>query len=214
MGGNSEHAKNLYAANLKLSQAFHPLLGIFEVALRNSINDILTKHFADPDWIQTQKTGFMIDPSLTFKEKQTGLMKTNSYLKDEIEKAERRLRKTGTPITSGKIISEQSLGFWTDMFEVYHYRLLRGKPIQIFPTLPPGIGRRAIHMRLEQIRVFRNRIHHNEPVCFRGLQVDLSLPITVHEAITNILSWIDDDLAIYLGDFDSVHQTISEVIQV
>jgi len=41
----------LYKANLKILQSFHPLLGIIEVVLRNRINDILTAHFTDPDWI-------------------------------------------------------------------------------------------------------------------------------------------------------------------
>lgn len=134
-GNSKSKAVKLYKANLKTSQAFHPLLGILEVILRNRLNDILTSHFADPDWIINQKTGFMSDPSLRFTYKRTRVQKTNDFLKREINKAEKRLLKMGTPITCGKIIAEQTLGFWTVLFEVHHYRLLKGKPIQIFQSL-------------------------------------------------------------------------------
>lgn len=101
----------LYKANLKVSQTFHPLLGILEVVLRNRLNDILSVHFASPDWITNQKSGFMSDPSLTFKHKRTGKTTINDFLKKEILNAENRIRKTGVPITSGKIIAEQTLVF-------------------------------------------------------------------------------------------------------
>ncbi len=207
--GNKIRARKLYAANIKVSQVFHPLLGIFEVALRNRINEILTNYFSDPDWIQTQKTGFMIDPSLTYTYKRTGQTKTNSFLKNEVEKAERRLQKSGIAISSGKIISEQSLGFWTDFFAVHHYRLLKGRPIQIFSSLPSGFGRKEVNEELGKIRLFRNRIHHNEPICFHGTSLDFNTTHSVHQSIKNILSWIDNDLLNYLNDFDRVQKTIS-----
>ncbi len=56
----------LYKANLTLSKYFHPLLGIFEVLFRNIINEILSNYFNDPNWIINQKSGFMIDPTLTY----------------------------------------------------------------------------------------------------------------------------------------------------
>ncbi len=44
-GNSTGRAVKLYKANLKTSQAFHPLLGVFEVILRNRFNDILTSQF-------------------------------------------------------------------------------------------------------------------------------------------------------------------------
>jgi hypothetical protein len=52
---SNSKAVKLYKANLKVSQAFHPLLGVFEVVLRNRLNDILTSHFMDSNWIINQK---------------------------------------------------------------------------------------------------------------------------------------------------------------
>ncbi len=207
--GNSQTRTNkLYKANLKVLQAFHPLLGVAEVVVRNRINDVLSAHFTDPDWIINQKGGFMSDASLRFTHKRTGAIRVNTYLKTEVEKAERRLRKGGIITTSGKIISEQTLGFWSDLFEVHHYRLLLGKPIQIFTSLPPGYGRKEICDELNKIRVFRNRVNHNEPICFNGNSIDLTKAKEVHRSIRNILQWIDHDLLNYIKDIDKVQKNI------
>jgi hypothetical protein len=161
---SKEKTVKLYKENLRIAQAFHPLLGIFEVVLRNRLNDILTTHFTDPSWIINQQPGFMSDPLLkNYINKKTNQKKTNTFLKSEVEKAIKRLANARISITSGKVIAEQTLGFWTNLFEVHHYKILKGKPIQIFHSLPPKHGRKEVNDELEKIRIFRNRINHNEP---------------------------------------------------
>lgn len=113
-GNRKAKAVKLYKANLKISQAFLPVLALLEVALRNRLNIILTAHFSDPDWIINQKTAFMVNPSLRRFDLRTRRMVPNHALKQQVEKAERKLRNARTPITSGKIISEQTFGFWTE----------------------------------------------------------------------------------------------------
>lgn len=206
---STQKALKLYKLNLKTAQAFHPLLGVFEVVLRNRLNDILAAHFTDPDWIVNQKTGFMSDPTLRFTYKKTGQVKTNDFLKQEITKAEKRLHKSHTPITSGKIIAEQTLGFWTDLFEVHHYRLLRGKPIQIFKGLPAGYGRKEVIDELNRVRRFRNRINHNEPICFNGNNIDFTEAMRVHQSIQNILTWIDPEIIKLMASLDKVKNLFS-----
>jgi hypothetical protein len=207
-GNSTEKTVKLYEANLKISQAFHPLLGILEVVLRNRLNDVLALYFTDPDWIINQKSGFMSDSSLRYTYKRTGVVKTNDFLKREILKAEKRLNKTQTPITSGKIIAEQTLGFWTDLFEVHNYRLLKGKPIQIFQTLPSGFGRKEVNDQLDKVRRFRNRINHNEPICFNGDLIDFNETVEVHHSIINLLTWIDPEIIKLLSDLDKVQKIV------
>jgi hypothetical protein len=207
-GNSTEKTVKLYKANLKISQAFHPLLGILEVVLRNRLNDVLALYFTDPDWIINQKSGFMSDSSLRYTYKRTGVVKTNDFLKREILKAEKRLNKTQTPITSGKIIAEQTLGFWTDLFEVHNYRLLKGKPIQIFQTLPSGFGRKEVNDQLDKVRRFRNRINHNEPICFNGELIDFNETVEVHHSIINLLTWIDPEIIKLLSDLDKVQKIV------
>ena len=208
--GNSKNRTiKLYKANLKLSQAIHPLLGVLEVVLRNKINDILTAHFTDPDWIINQKAGFMVDPSLCFIHKRTGLIRTNDFLLREVVKTEKRLRRAGMAITNGKVLAEQTFGFWTDFFEVHHYKLLKGKPIQIFKNIPPGYGRKEICEELNKIRIFRNRINHNEPICFNAGAMDFSSAKDVYDSIINILTLIDPELLKFLKELDKVTKTIN-----
>lgn len=201
-------AVDLYKTNLFVAQAFHPLLGVFEIIIRNRLNDIMASHFNDSDWILNQKSGFMSDSSLKYTFKRTGQQKINDYLKKEIIKAEKRLRKTHTLITTDRIIAEQSLGFWTDLFEVHHYRILKGRPIQIFHTLPSGYGRKEVNDELDKIRRFRNRINHNEPICFKGNAVDFSEAIRVHQSIINLLTWIDPEITKWTSGLDNVRITI------
>lgn len=208
-GNSKPKAVKLYKANLKIAQSFHPLLGILEVILRNKINTILTAHFVDSDWIINQKMGFMNDPSLRHHDRRTNKIVTNNYLKSSVEKTEQRMRKLRIPISSGKIIADQSLGFWTDLFEVHHYRLLRGRPIQIFNHIPSGHGRSDVTLRLNKIRQFRNRINHNEPICFNGINIDFSYVEEIYNSILEILSWIDPDLIFWITDIDSVNVKIS-----
>jgi len=208
-GGSKTKAAKLYKSNLKLAQSFHPLLGVLEVILRNRINDILTVYFTDPDWIINQKRGFMIHPTLTYTHKRTGRTRTNRFILKEVEKAESRIRKTGAVITSGKIIAEQTMGFWTDLFELYHYRILAGKPIQIFKSLPSGYGRKDVSDALNLVRRFRNRINHNEPICFNGANIDFTEVQKVQVSIINLLSWVDPELIKYIKDIDRVDKVIS-----
>lgn len=207
---SKEKSIKLYKLNLRVSQAFHPLLGVLEVVIRNRIYDVLSLHFHDKDWIINQKNGFMSDPSLSYKYKRTGQILLNDFLKREVEKAESKILKSKNKITSGKIVAEQSLGFWTDLFEVHNYKLLKGKPIKIFKYLPAGYGRKQINEELNNIRRFRNRINHNEPICFQGNKINFANTLLVYESIKNLLDWISPDLNSFISDIDQVKNIINE----
>lgn len=155
-----------------------------------------------------QKSGFMADASLTFFDKRTGKLVLNQYLRKEVEKAEQRLERSAANFTSGRIIAEQSFGFWTAMFELSHYRALKGRPIQIFQDLPRGFGRKQINEALETVRIFRNRINHNEPICFVGNRVDFSRAILVQKTIYDLFEWMEIDVQTLLGNLDDIAESI------
>ena len=52
--GNTNKALTLYRHNVKLCQKFYCVLNIFEVVLRNAINEHYKSYFDDPDWIRNQ----------------------------------------------------------------------------------------------------------------------------------------------------------------
>lgn len=191
----------LYKSNLQVAQAFHPLLGLLEVILRNGINDQLTTYFADSEWIINQKSGFMVDPTLTHSKR---------FILNSVTSAEKKLNKRGVRITSGRIISEQTFGFWTDLFEKHHYKILKGRPIKLFKNLPSGYGRTEVLNELSKVRQFRNRINHNEPICFIGTSIDFSNTLDVYNSIIKLLTWINPELVPWIKSLDKIQAAIKK----
>ena len=198
-GGSQSKALELYKSNLYIAQAFYPVLNLFEIFIRNTINRYLIDHFQDSDWILTQKTGFMVDESLE---------PSFYFLKKSVSKAERKLRRNRIQVTAGKIIAEQSLGFWTCLFEPHHYRLLEGSIIHCFPLKPVSENRSSIANSLRDIRDFRNRIYHNEPICFNSNSINLNHAEQIRKEIYKLLDWIDSELSGYVKYYDLIQKKI------
>jgi len=206
---SKNHAVNLYFLNLNVSKSFNPVLSIFEVILRNKLNYTLSSLFNNTNWIIDEKVGFMNDLSL-INSKNRNENKTNFYLLQEILNSEKKLKKLSIPITSCKIISEQSFGFWTCFFDLNYYKILKGSPIKIFKYLPSYVGRKEISDNINKIRRFRNRINHNEPICFNKNKIDFSEAIEVHNSILNLLQWIDPEIIDFINPIDNVLEAINK----
>lgn len=205
-------AAELYLDNLKLAQAFHPLIGILEVALRNALNERLANYLNDPDWIINQRNGgFMIDPSLRYRDR-SGRWVTNDFLIKSVSTAEKSILKNNGMPTSGKIVSELMLGFWTSFFDTTHYKLLQGRPIQIFSSLPPGASRKTVWNLLNDIRGFRNRMNHNEPLCFNGAGFSCAEANKVYQDLFMLLDWLDTDIRNWVTHVDGVQNQIQLMI--
>lgn len=204
-GNNNSKAKRLYTANIRLAQAFHPLLSQFEVVLRNSLNIILSSHFADPDWIISQKTGFMKDSSLR---------SSHFFLKTCVQKTETKLTRRGIPITNGKIISDQTFGFWLAFFLSHHYSLVAGQPIHIFSHKPSTENRASIYDKLNEIKGFRNRVNHCEPLCFIGHNIDCSDALDIKTKIYSLIQWIDPDLVPFFKSIDNIQSKTNQIMNI
>jgi len=199
----------LYQTNLRLSQAFYPLLSLLEVILRNALNEELTRHFNDPDWLRNQRNGFMSHPSLNYIHRVTRQPKTNSFLRDEVSHSITTLRKSQNTVTHNKIIADLKFGFWIALFDYTHYTILNGVPIRIFYCLPTGANRQTVDTTLTRIRNFRNRVYHNEPILFSidtngNSHFDLTLAKDVYNDIQNIFKWLDLDYAAWSKRIDNI----------
>jgi hypothetical protein len=194
---SKERAIKLYGANLLVAQAFYPIMNLLETFLRNSINDKLAVHFNDAAWIITQKNSFMSDKSLA----------PQFWLKKQITIAENNARGTITP---GKIIAEQAFGFWTSLFEPKHYKLISGHIIHCFPNKPAPVNRIVIAGMLKDIREFRNRIYHNENICFDNITIDFTHASKIKADVYKLLEWMDTDLKDYVIQFDTIDIKIAE----
>lgn len=201
-GNSKSKAQKLYKINLRVSQSFYPILNLFEIFFRNIANYQVSSHFANPNWIIAEKNGFMSNPSLSA---------SRFFLKNSVSKAEKAIRRKGGIITSGKIVAEQSFGFWTSLFDTHHYRLIGGVVIHCFPNKPPHVNRNILNQKLNKIREFRNRVYHNEPICFNGNTIDFTEAITIRNEIYELLEWIDSDLTNYVDYFDGINTKISMI---
>jgi len=215
-GSSRTKAIRMYKQNLLVAQAMHPVIGVFEVVLRNSIHRAISEHFKDENWIVNQKEGFMSDKTLVFRNNPSKISKRNDFLKKEVMKAEQKLRMklaiySSAKIDAGNIIAEQTFGFWTNFFEPHHYKILKGKPIQIFHNLPHGIGRKEILNNLNAIRQFRNRINHNEPICFVDNKFSYSEIEAIHQSIYELLNYIDDRILDFVKTIDKTEETLNHL---
>lgn len=194
-----KRARKLYNANILLAKSFHPILSQFEVVLRNSLDLKLSSYFNDHDWIINQKNGFMKNPSL---------VKSQFFLKKSIQKSEIKLNRRAIPITSGKIISDQNFGFWLALFLPHHYSLIGGQPIQIFQHKPLEEDRASLYAKLNEIREFRNRVNHCEPICFSGQNLDCSYALSVRIKLYSLIEWIDPNLIPFFKKIDTVQNDV------
>jgi hypothetical protein len=161
----------LYRYNIKLCQKFYGILGVFEVVLRNAINEHYKTYLSDNNWLITQsQNGFLINcQDSIFKEKDK-LANNRKYTHD-------------------KLVASLSLGVWTFMFSRNCYKNSGKTLLQIFPKKAHGLNQKDIYSDLDKIRLFRNRIAHHEPICF-----DLAGAISVHyvkEIYDLIIKYID-----------------------
>ena len=202
---NSTRAKKLYAANIKLAQAFHPLLSQFEVVLRNKLNTVLGTYFADQDWIINQKNGFMSHPSLA---------SANYFLKSSVLKSEGSLLRRGIPISAEKVLSDQTFGFWLALFVPHHYSLIAGQPINVFPHKPASENRSSLHCKLEKIKNFRNRMNHCEPLCFRDYTIDCTYALSIRTTLYELIRWINPDLESYFLKLDTIMTRTARIMQI
>lgn len=97
--------------------------------------------------------------------------------------AKEELQKGRGPITPGAVIAELKFAFWVGLVGPgYDNTLWRGHLYKAFLN-GGGKPRREVHMRLNAIRRFRNRIAHHEPIFQKDIQ-------TMHNEIIGSIRWM------------------------
>lgn len=166
---------------------------------------MLAAHFADADWIINQKAGFMSDPSLAH---------SRYFLRTSVRKTEQTLARRRLPVTAGKIVSDQMFSFWLALYVPHHFMLIAGTPLLAFPFKPATENRASIHRKLEDVKNFRNRMNHCEPLCFRGNTIDCTYAIHIRTTVYDLLDWIDPDLRSYFQTIDTMTQKIAAIMRI
>ncbi len=170
-----------YCANLYLSESFYPILSVFEVALRNSLNRELTTQFGKAEWYDS----FSALPKM-------------SNLNGEISKAKNHILRRGEALTSSKVIAELTLGFWVRLMNTEYERVLWRDLRRAFPFIPKNERQRAnVSAPLNRIRNFRNRIYHNEPIAWNLGNIE-----AFRAEIYQVLHWLNEDLPSFIKSLD------------
>ena len=176
--GDIEKAFNLYEFNVKISQTFYAPLSALEVTLRNKIDQSFKSHFNEEYWLKT--------------------ILPNQMVKQVIEIEQKLIQSKKNP-SSSRILAELNFGFWTILFNRNLAKTF-WKPLhRIFENIPKQERKRAeISSKLNQIRTFRNRLYHYEPIIW-----DLEVLNQKHDLIFEVLYWINPNTSQWIKTFDS-----------
>jgi len=145
--GDKMKTIQLYHHNLKLSQRLFGVIGMFEVALRNAIHNHYRNSFDDMEWIVNQSA----PGKLLEHEADEVLRVKNDFIRKGVYSAD-------------KMVASFSFGFWTYLFTRRNYKVGGKTLLQIFPNRRKGLKQTDVYNDLTQIREFRNRIAHHEPI--------------------------------------------------
>jgi hypothetical protein len=144
---NKSRAIALYLVNIALSRALYSDLQIWEISLRNRLNERLVEHVG-AEW-----------PFLAIK----GDRRFTRPGAEQLRQAMTRQQRVRTFVRSQDIVADLSAGFWVSLLGA-SYELPLGWHRHVPVMFGVGAGRADIHARLEQLLRLRNRIAHYEPV--------------------------------------------------
>ncbi len=144
-----------YKNNIKVSQALYPELSILEVTLRNAI-DTMLKTNVSANWIEDE----VQKRSLLLENEHLKLIRAYNEIKNSY---------SSRNFTTGKVIANLSLGFWTGLCSKKYNSILwtkKNRFSSVFVNFPAD-NKQHIHLvsiKLRSIRQLRNRIFHHEPI--------------------------------------------------
>lgn len=160
-GGDRHRAMELYCWNIDVSAAFYVMLQYCELAIRNGTVQAIEAAFG-ANWHLNKG----------FRHTLPKLRGGRGYQPaDDLESCAQKLP------TAGKVVAELKFVFWQYMFvKGQQKRIWDPHFSTAFPAyeknLPIGQARAQMHSDIEQIRIFRNRIAHHEPIFARNLPED------------------------------------------
>lgn len=173
-----------YSYNIKISQAFYPVLSILEIALRNKINAAIEQTLK-PDWLLEE-----INKQDILRDKEYKILIV----------AKNKLEKSNKSITKGHLISELSFGFWVHLCtKTYKTRLWHTKNFfrtvfKNYPDMKQFDKMSYIYPVLKQALEIRNRIFHHEIIINNQTGIE-----NIYNQMKELLFYIDEESVEYLN---------------
>lgn len=146
-----------YIFNIKISEAFYPILSALEIALRNNIYNAVC-NIKGKNWLMNEINSQSI---LSINERNLLIESYNKLSKKHY----------GKTITESGLIAELTFGFWVNLCKKSYKNSLWDKQSffeNVFPdfdnyfTSPTWDKTKVIFPELKNILILRNRIFHHE----------------------------------------------------
>lgn len=184
-GADNNTALARYIYNIELCKSLYPLIHIFEVALRNSMDNALISFYNTKDWNT-------IIP----------LLPAESAM---ISDAKLKIERKGRECSHGRLVAELTLGFWVALMG-RKYNTQRFQ-FAIIKNCLHGCSSNqkksgAVQKNLSEIRFLRNRIAHHERISHWK---DIAQK---HKLLLDFIFWLNNDMhkiAVENDTFDTVY---------
>ncbi|MEU8146170.1 hypothetical protein [Nonomuraea sp. NPDC048901] len=181
-GGDLEVALRLYTWNKEIVGAFSGSLSELEVVLRNAMDRRLTSHFGGRDWWASPR------------------IRLAPHARDKITAV--AMPKAGAIPTADDVVAGLTFGFWESLLGRKHnYESHLWWPA-LRDAFPGYSGVRGpLHADVYNLRLFRNRISHCEPIHGRHLEQD-------NRTLLKILDYISPEAARCVARFSRVQEVL------
>ena len=188
-GQDANEAGALYAGNIRLSESLYPSLAVAEVALRNALHRQLSYLYQTADWHQLLG-------------QQLGL----AALLPTLHKAQQQIMERREIVSADKMVAELNFGFWVTLFNRAYEDVLWKQLRLAFAHLPKNERQRpTVSVVLNAIRTLRNRVYHNEPVCW-----NLPELVKQHSQTMQLIGWVEPQLVEWLLPLDRFPAVLRE----
>lgn len=168
--GDEREALRRYEHNTALSESLYGVLQGFEIALRNSIHNTMTRETGMADWFDH----FDLDGAEI----------------DSVTEAKGKILRKRNIVTPSCVVAELTFGFWVALIaRHYDARLWVPHLHKAFPS--KNLQRRPTHKRLSVIRLLRNSVAHHECILHRDLAQQ-------YREIIEAATWICRDTATWI----------------
>lgn len=182
-----------YQCNLRLSEALYTSLSVFELTLRNAICRELEAEAGSKEWYV-----LLDNPEM-------------EALARDVANARGKISARGEKTIPSKITAELTLGFWISLLNKNYERVLWKIVRRAFRFLrKPQKTRKNVSNRINAVRKLRNRVYHNEPICW-----DINRIEELHNEILEVIGWMNKDVLEWvktIDRFDNVSNHVKEVM--
>lgn len=160
-----------YLLNMALCESLYSPLQIAEITLRNALHTCLSTRTGVDTWYDT--------------------IQLPQWQSTQIAEAKQRISRQGKPLTSGRIVAEQTFGFWVGFFTRPYmtsglaYHIARNAFAQA-PRAERDIAK--LTTKWQTVRDLRNRVFHHERV-LHWQDLDEK-----HTEMLKLIGWMNPEL--------------------